>query len=151
MSRPGISKVASRIFRIEIDKGAGLSTHHHEVMFTPGGRSIAFFERVFDTSNRVRFTRMNLKGQIESSGCMEHPDIENYTKHSEAELPVNTTGCVNLWSYAGIRHELDSQRAKPNTWEVLRLCYDTNADRLEVQKHTVEHSILTRLTDRDFL
>lgn len=53
--------------------------HYHFVMFTPGEKSMIFFEWVFDKSNWVRFTQRNLKGQIETSACMEHPDVENYT------------------------------------------------------------------------
>lgn len=138
-------------FRIEINQGILPDLYDNFAIVNPDEKSFVFFERIFDESDCVRFTRMNLKGQIESSGCMEHPNIEGYSMHFETTAPVCTTGCVTLWSYAARREELDAQQAKPNTWEVLRVCYNTKTDRLELQEYTVEHSIRTSLSRGDFL
>ena len=43
------------------------------------------------------------------------------------------------------------QQAKPNAWEIIRICYNTKTDELELQRHTVEHSIPTKQTKRGFL
>lgn len=115
-----------------------ISSHdmnNYFVMITSGEQSIVFFERILNKSSWVRFIRMNLQGQIESSGYMEHPNIKGYSMHSENNTPVYTTGFVTLWSYAGSRQKLDN----------------TKADRLELQRHTVEHSIRTRLSKKEFL
>lgn len=82
---------------------------------------------------------------------MEHPSIEGYRMHSENKTPMYRASCVTLGSYAGSRQELDAQRAKPSMWEALRVCYDMKTDRLELQRHAVEHSIPTQLARKDFI
>lgn len=138
-------------FRIVINQGASSEMYSYFVMVTSDEKSIIFFERVFDESTYVRFTKMNLKGQIESSGRMEHPNIGNYIIQPESRTAAYTTGCVTIWSFAGRRQELDSHQANPTPWEVLRVCYDTNTDRLELQRHTLDCSTRARLSTRDLL
>lgn len=141
----------SHQFRIGINKGAFSELYSYFVIVTSDEKSVVFFERVFDESAYVCYTKMDLKGQIQSSGCMEHPNIEDYTLHSETRTRAYTTGYVTLWSYAGRRQEPDAQQAKLAPWEVLRVCYDMEAGRLELQRHTVESSIRTRFGTRKFL
>lgn len=138
-------------FRMQITQGKSIGMYNYFVIVTSGGKSVVFFERVFDKTNYVRFTRTNLEGRIESSGCIEHPDIGSYSMHSENAMPVCTTGCVTLWSYSGSRAVLNTQLQNTNTWEIMRIIYDTNADRLEVHRHAVEHSIPRNLCAGDFL
>ena len=141
----------SHHFRIEINQGILTEKYNYFVIITSGGQSIVFFERVFDKSNYVRFTRTNLKGEIESSGRMDHPDIQGYSMHSENAIPLCTADRVTLWSYAGRRGKLDAQRNKAKPWEIIRVVYDTKADRLELQRYTLEQSIQTRFRAEDFL
>ena len=137
-------------FQIEINRGAFPDLYDYFAIITPGERFIIFFERIFDHSNYVRFTRTDLKGQVKSSGCMEHPNIDDYSRHSEYAIPACATGSVTLWSYATKRHTLHPQRTKDSTWKIIRVVYDTTADRLELQRHTVKPSVLTRLSKTDF-
>ena len=141
----------SHQFRLESNQGAFPEMYTYYAVITLNEKSVIFFERVYDASHYVRFTRMNLRGQIQSSGYMEHPNIQGYSMRSENATPVSRTGCVTLWSYAGSRQMLDAQQTKANAWEIIRVVYDTNTDRLELQRHTVEHSIRTRLEEGDFL
>ena len=138
-------------FRLQITQGISTEMYNYFVIVTSGGRSVVFFERVFDKTNYVRFTRTNLEGRIESSGCIEHPDIGSYSMHSDNEMPVCTTDCVTLWSYAGSRAVLNTQLEKTNTWEIMRITYDTKTDRLELHRHAVEHSIHRKFSAGDFL
>ena len=143
----------SHLFQMQINQGISPEKYSYFVMITSGGDSIIFFERIFDKSNsvrftHVRFTRMNLNGQIESSGCIEHPDLCEYSSHSENAVPVCTTGCITLWSYAGRR---EAHLTKANAWEIIRVVYDTKSDQLELERHAVKHSIGTELHAGDFL
>lgn len=141
-------------FRIEINPGAFPDLYDYFAIIAPGEKSIVFFERVFDHSNYARFTRTDLKGQLESSGCIEHPDIDGYRKHSEYTAPACMIGCVTLWSYAADRQVLNAQQINTKTWEIsweiIRVVYDTGADRLELQRHTVEDKVRTRISKTDF-
>ena len=141
----------SHHFEIQINQGILTERYNYFVIITSSGQSIVFFERIFDKTNYVRFTRTNLKGEIESSGCMDHPEIQGYSMHSENAIPLCTLGRVTLWSYAGRRGKLDAQRNKAKPWEIIRVVYDTKADQLELQRHTVEQSIQTRFRAEDFL
>ena len=98
----------SHLFRRQINQGISPEMYSYFVIIDSQGDSIIFFERIFDASKCVRFiivrfTRMNLNGQVESSGCIEHPDMWSYSKHSENAVPVCTMGRITLWSYAGRR------------------------------------------------
>ena len=141
-------------FRIEINPGAFPDLYDYFAIIAPGEKSIVFFERVFDHSNYARFTRTDLKGQLESSGCIEHPDIDGYRKHSEYTAPACMIGCVTLWSYAADRQVLNAQQIYTKTWEIsweiIRVVYDTRADRLELQRHIVEDKVRTRISKTDF-
>ena len=111
-----INVCQSHCFRIEINQGAILGTYSYFVIVTSGEQSIVFFERSFDfESGYVRYTRINLKGQIESSGRMEHPEVEGYSIHSEDIKPVSTAGHVTLWSYSRSLPLLDARETKNNT------------------------------------
>lgn len=146
-----INGCQSHCFRIEINQGAIFGTCSYFVIINSDEQSIVFFERVFDfESGYVLYTRTNLKGQIESSGRMEHPDLEGYSMHSKGIKPVCTTGHVTLWSYFRSRPLLDARKTKNNTWEIIRVVYDTKANRLELQRHTVVDSIQTQLARKDF-
>ena len=85
-----------RQFQIKTNRGADRDMYSYFAIVTHDERSLVLFERVFDKSNRVRFIRMDLKGQVESSGSIEHPDIEGYSMHSERTTPVYTNGMVTL-------------------------------------------------------
>ena len=140
------------LFQKQIHQGISPEKYSYFVSITSGGDSIIFFERIFDQSKNVRFThvrftRMSLNGQIESSGCIEHPDIEEYSTHSEHAVPECTTGCVTLWSYAG-RREAHLNRA--NTWEIMRVVYNRKSDQLELERHAVKHFVGTELRAGDF-
>ena len=141
----------SHKFQIKINQGIVIKDYNYLVIFTRGGQSVVFFECVFEKSNYVRFTRMNLRGEIESSGCMVHPDIQDCSTPSENAIPVCTASRVTLWTYAGRRGKLNTQRNKAKPWEIIRVIYDTVADRLELQRYTVKQSILTRFRAGDFL
>ena len=91
----------SHHFPIEINRGSSYDMNNYLVIITSGEQSIVFFERILNKSSWVPFIPMNLQGQIESFGYMEHPNIKGYSMHSENKTPVYTTGCVTLWSYAG--------------------------------------------------
>ena len=141
------------LFQKQISQGISPEKYSYFVTITSGGDSIIFFERIFDESKsvrftQVRFTRTDLKGQIESSGCIEHPDIREYSMHSENAVPVCTTGCITLWSYAGRR---EVHLTKANAWEIMRVVYDTKSDQLELERHAVKHFIGTELRAGDFL
>ena len=141
-------------FRMQINQGISPAMYSYFAIISSNGTFIVFFERIFDESKYVRFTRMTLNGQIESSGCIEHPDIEGYSKHSENAAPVCTEGCVTLWSYAGCREVLDAQPIQTVAWEIIRVVYDTKSNQLELQRHAVNYSVPTGLTGlraRDFL
>ena len=143
----------SHLFQKQINQGICPEKYSYFVMITSGGDSIIFFERIFDESKyvrftHVRFTRMNLNGQTESSGFIEHPDLCEYSTHSENAVPVCTTGCITLWSYAGRR---EAHLTKANAWEIMRVVYDTKSDQLELERHAVKHSIGTELRAGDFL
>lgn len=140
----------SHCFQIGINRAAFPDLYDHFAIIPPGEKYILFFERIFDHSNYVRFTRTDLKGQVKSSGCMEHPNIDDYSRHSEYAIPACATGCITLWSYATDRHMLFPQRTKDNTWKIIRVVYDTRTNRLELRRHTVGHSVLTRLSKMDF-
>ena len=92
----GIKCRQSHRFRMQVNQVYIPNMYDYFVLTISGGQYIVFFERVFDMSKYVRFTRTNLKGQIESSGCMEHPDIKDYSRHSENTTPVYTADCVTL-------------------------------------------------------
>ena len=145
-----IRRRRSHCFQIGINRGALLDLYDYFAIIIPGEKSIVFFERIFDHANYVRFTRTDLKGQVKSSGCMEHPNIDDYSRHSEYAIPARGTSCVTLWSYAADRAMLDSWHIKASTWEVIRVVYDTRTDRLELRRHTVKLSVLTRLSKTDF-
>ena len=143
----------SHLFQRQINQGISPDLYSYFVSINPGGDSIIFFERIFHESESVgftlvRFTRMNLNGQIKSSGCIEHPDIREYSKHSETAVPVCTTGLITLCSYAGCR---EAHSTKNNTWEILRVVFDTKSDQLELERHAVKQSIRTKLSGVDFL
>lgn len=137
----------SHHFRIKINRGAFPDTYDYFAIISPGEKSVVLFERLLCQTNYARFTRTDLKGRIESSRRMEHPDIDDYSRHSEYAAPVCTAGCVTLWSYAASR---EMRQTTDSTWEVMRVVYDTRADRLELQRHAVEHWIPTRLSKTDF-
>ena len=121
-----------------------------QMIILPGAKSVVFFKRFLGESRYVWFQRTNLKGQIESSGRMEHPDIEDYSRHSEHLFPVYTDNCVTIWSYVRRKGVLDIHQTKVNSWEIMRVVYDTKTDQLEVRRHTVQHSIQTKLRATDF-
>ena len=141
------------LFEKQINQGFIHEKYSYFVMITSGGDSIIFFERIFDGSTfsrftRVRFTRMNLNGEIESSGSLKHPDMAEYSTHSENAIPVRTTGCITLWSYAGRRK---TYLTEDRPWEIMRVVYDTESDQLEFERCAVKHFIGTELSARDFL
>ena len=143
----------SHNFQLQINQGVSPEMYSYFVSITSGGNSVIFFERIFEKSNfvrftRVRFTRMDLNGQVESSGCIERSDIAEYSTHSEHAVPVCTTGCITLWSYAGRR---DTHLAEANAWEIMRVVYDTKSDQLLLEKHAVKHFMWTELCAGDFL
>ena len=84
-------------FRRDINQGAKSKMYSYFVMVTSDEKSIILFERVFDRSVLVRFTKMNLKGQKESSGSMKHPDLGNYILQVEGRTPAYTAGYVTIW------------------------------------------------------
>lgn len=146
----------SHQFRLKTIEEKFPNTHNVFLIISPGGRSIVFFERVIyergcDKSNHARFTRMSLKGQIESSGHMEHPDIEGYSLHSEETNPVSTVGRVTLWSYVRSSGGSEAQNTNLDVCDLMRVVYDTNTDRMELQRHSVKHAIPTQFSARDFL
>lgn len=145
-----IGRRRSHRFQIKINRGAFPDLYDYFAIVPPGEKSVVFFERIFDHPNYVRFTRTDLKGRVNSSECMEHPNIDDYSRHSEHALPACATGCVTLWSYAANRDMLNSWQTKASTWEVIRVVYHTKADRLELQRHKVKHSTLTRPNKTDF-
>lgn len=128
-------------FRIGINLGTSLNKRNFEMSFTSGNKSIVFFERVLDKSKHFRFTRTNLKGHFESSGCIEDPHIEGYSDHPGNISPVCRTGCVPIWSYFSNRRMLDEQQAKPYTIKIIRVVYDTEADRLEIRRDELDYSM----------
>ena len=142
----------SHIFRRQINQGISPEKYTYFVSVNSRGDSIIFFERIFDTSKffrytLVRFTRMNLHGQVESSGYIEHPGMWNYSDHCEHAVPVCTTGRITLWCYVGRR---EAHLTEANAWEVMRVVYDTSSDRLELERHAVKHFIGTELRAGDF-
>ena len=143
----------SHFIQRQINQGISPEMYSYFVSINAGGGSIIFFERIFDESKsvrftRVRFTRMDLNGHVESSGCIEHPDPWEYSTHSEHAVPVCTTGCITLWSYAGRR---EAHLTKAGAWEIMRVVYDTKSDQLELERHAVKHFIGTELCAGDFL
>ena len=143
----------SHLFQRQINQGISPELYSYFVSINPGGDPIIFFERSFGESESVaftvvRFTRMNINGQIKSSGCIEHPAFWKYSRHSETAVPVCTTGCITLWSYAGCRK---AHLTKDSTWEILRVVYDTKSDQLELERHAVKQFIGTELSGGDFL
>ena len=74
-------------FQMQIKQGS-FEVDDYLVTSIAGSKSIIFFERSLEKTKYVNFTRMNLNGQIESSGCMEHPDIEGYSQISGVGAPV---------------------------------------------------------------
>ena len=134
-------------FQIGIDRGAFPDSYDYFAIIIPNQKSIVFFERVFSHSSYARFTRIDLEGQVKSSGCIEHPNNDDYSRHSEYAIPTCAIWCVTLWSYAKDR---DPWQNEADTWEIMRVVYDTRLDRLELQRHAVRHSVQTRLSKTDF-
>ena len=103
-----------------------------KIINTHQENSLVFFERVLEDQSYVHFTRFTLDGQIEAQGSITHPNIDDYTRHSDFTKPANTSGCITIWSYAR------THPSESNAIHVLRVCYNTNKDRLELKEQLVE-------------
>lgn len=136
-------------FQIQVNQsGFDPSSYCTSVIITPGGTSFVFFETV---SRKVRFTRMDLNGQVKASGSIDHPDFEDYSMHSRYSTVVCTVSCVTLWSYAKGWEVRDTQLTKTHALEIMRVVYDTKTDRLEIHTHVVKHSIQTDFNAEDIV
>lgn len=136
-------------FQIQIDQsGFDPGSYCTRVIVSSCGKSFIFFELVL---RKVRFTRMDLSGQVEGSGSMNLPNMGGYTMRSRNETPGCTSRHVTLWSYAKGWEVRDSQLNKSHALEVMRVVYDTYISRIEVQIHVVKHSIDTYFNAADFV
>ena len=105
------------------------------------GKSVVSFERYLGDTSRVHFTRYNLKGEIQSKGSMEHPNIDDFTAHSEHTFLIPTNKHIPLWSYIRTKQYVSfDQGDRMYTWEIVRISYNTLADRFEITNHNIERT-----------
>lgn len=99
-----------------------------KLIMTGGRKSVVFFERYLGNLSYVYFTKVATNGDFESQGYIKHPDIANYSRHSEKRMPSPpVNGCVELWSY--IRHLRSPLIDSPDAWLLLRIILDSAQDR----------------------
>ncbi|CAF9907605.1 MAG: hypothetical protein ALECFALPRED_003548 [Alectoria fallacina] len=124
-------------FKIRL-KGSNETPFDFNITITREDKSIVFFERFLGNPSYVYFTRVTASGEVESQGHIKHPDISNYSRHSESRMPSPpVNGGVVLWSY--IRHIPSYLNAIPDTWLLLRIVFNSDQDRLEVEEQTISH------------
>ncbi len=142
----------SHQFRINPWRGTDSVDWNHHIIDNSGERSLIFFEyEVDDPERHIYFVRTNLKGQSQSRGSIELPDDVAFSLASSAPGPIYTANRVTLFTFRGDRGTPYKEQTEDNIWDIMRVIYDTKADRLELQIHTVKQSIQTKLCARDFI
>ena len=142
----------SHQFRIRPWQGSASKSWNHHIIDTSGEKSIIFFEYSVDKpTSHIYFVRTNLKGKSQSRGSMELPDDATFYVASAEPGPLCTANRVTLFTFAGDSETSDKKQAEDKTWDIMRVLYDTEADRLELQIHTVKQSIQTDFSLRDVI
>ncbi len=142
----------SHQFRINPWRDTASFDWNHHIIENSGERSLIFFEySVDDPRSHIYFVRTNLKGQSQSRGSIELPDDAAFSLTSSEPGPIYTANRVTLFTFKGDRGTPDKTQTEDNTWDIMRVIYDTKADRLELQIHTVKQSIQTKFAARDLI
>lgn len=135
-----IDRLAFHIFKVKVrELPISGETARQFFLLCHGGKSIVFFERYTGDPGHAYFTRYNLIGEVQSQGSVEHPNVRGYTRHSEHTYLIPMNKRIPLWSYVqSDKNSPSEDRSLSFSWKILRFCYNSELDRLEVNHYVVD-------------
>lgn len=142
----------SHNFRLSPFQGSHPESWNHHIIDIFGEISFIFFEcSDSEPNSHAYFVRTNLKGQLQSRGSVELPDTAAFELDDTASRPICTANRITLFTFTGGVSTPDQNQAEEDTWDIIRVIYNTKSDRLELQASTVKQSIQTVFDSQKFL